>query len=201
MLTLIQCAAVILFAVLVVTVVRLARGSPDEGKKTSVEPTPIVGLSPGPLLPTRAARSIRPVTGLASDPLARSHAAAWAAAPSRANFDAGLAGDTSPHGLPLSPMGEAGLGAAGGTSGQSEQDELWSLVIQLRDWAEQLRVECEAQQVEIEELRTLLADAAREVMERQASSRTTAPTQDVAAASEPRPPRANVYDLKSIRQR
>jgi hypothetical protein len=199
MLTLIQCAAVILCAVLVVTVVRLARGSLDDGEKNPVESVPITRFSTGPQFPSSAAPSTRPVAGLASDSLAPSHAADRATGPVVAGLQAGDARWPATPDWPASPARAARPATTDRTSAPDERAELWSLVIRLRQRAEELRAECTEQRAEIAELRALVADAAREVAELQAAARSATPRPGSSTTSEPRLPRTNVYALKALR--
>lgn len=199
MLTLIQCAAVILCVVLVVTVVRLARGGLDDGTKSPVESVPITRFPTGHQFPSSAARPTRPAAGPASDSLAPSRAAARAAGPVVTRSQMGDARWAATPDWPASPARAATPAAADRTSTQDEQAELWSLVTRLRERAEQLRAECTEQRAEIANLRALLADAAREVAELQVAARSTTPAPGSSTTSEPRLPRTNVYTLKALR--
>ena len=201
MLTLIQCAAVILCVVLVVTVVRLARGGSDDGTNNLVESIPIARFPARPQFPSSAPRSTRPAAGAAPDPVVRSHVAARAGGLVVTRSQMGDARWAATPDWPASSARAATPATADRTGTQDEQAELWSLVTRLRERMEQLHAECTEQRAEIANLRALLADTAREVAALQVAARSTTLPPGAPTASEPALPRTNVHPLKALRQR
>jgi hypothetical protein len=152
---------------------------PVDTPSVSVADRPALDLQPSPPL---AAPPVPVTTRLALTPAPAAWTAAWDGVPGGPNRDDGLT---------------AGLLPADAPAGRDI--ELENLAFHLRERATALQAERQAQQTEIEWLRTALADATREIE----ALRGVRVEVDAGPgpAAEPRLPNVNIYELRPARRR